>query len=299
VSQPQVSALLHAVAFVLLLGVTAVWGWTFVLVADAVAQWGVLAFLAVRFALAAVLMAAVWGRRIDRGSLAAGWLPGAVLAAAYLLQTWGLRHTTPTNAGLITGLFVVIAPVLDRIWYGTHMRRVAWIAVGCSLIGMSLLSGRGPTNLAFGDLLMLGCAFGFGAHIALLSRRAPHHDTGALTTVQMVVTAGLFVLFWPAVDPVELPPPGVWPAILICGVLASAAAYGIQTWAQRHLSTAQTAVILTMEPVFAAVFGYLLAGDRLSAIQLAGGALILTALTLTQVLPFLRTPRVPASDASS
>jgi len=270
-----------------LLGVTAVWGWTFVIVHEAVAVWGVVAFLAVRFAIAAVSATAVWGRRLDRRSLAVGAGIGLALAAGYLLQTWGLKHTTATNAGLITGLFVVLAPIADRVLNGVVLRRIAWIAVMLSLVGMTLLTGRLPTDLAFGDLLVLGCAVAFGVHIALLSRHAPGHDPRALTTAQMLGVAVVFAVMWPLAGTVEPPPREVWFALALTGLVASTAAYGVQTWAQRHLSTARTAVILTTEPMFAALFGIALAGERLGPMQVAGAVLILAAVVMSEAVPAL------------
>ncbi|HSL18825.1 MAG TPA: DMT family transporter [Methylomirabilota bacterium] len=280
------------VATVALLGVTAVWGWTFVIVHDAVAVWGVVAFLAVRFAIAGASAAALWGRRLDRRALRVGGGIGLVLAAGYLLQTWGLKHTTATNAGLITGLFVVLAPVADRVLNGTVMRRVAWLAVALSLVGMTMLTGRLPTDLALGDLLVLGCAVAFGVHIALLSRHARGHDPRALTLAQMLGVAVVFLVMWPLADTVEAPPRQVWFALALTGLVASTVAYGIQTWAQRHLSAARTAVILTTEPMFAAMFGILLAGERLGPVQAAGAVLILSAVVLSEAVPVVATQRL-------
>ncbi len=273
------------VATVLLLGVTAVWGWTFVVVHDAVAIYGVMGFLAVRFAIAAVAAGTVWGRRLDRSSLAVGSGIGLALAAGYLLQTWGLKFTTATNAGLITGLFVIFGPIADRLLYGTRLRATAWAAVAVSLIGMTLLTGRLPTQLALGDLLVLGCAGAFGLHIALLSRHAPAHDPRALATAQMLSTAVLFAILWPITEPLAPPPQEVWIALLVTGLVASTVAYAVQTAAQRQLSAARTAVILTTEPVFAGLFGYLLAGERLGAVQYCGGGLIILALLLSELAP--------------
>ncbi|RMF88251.1 MAG: EamA family transporter, partial [Nitrospirae bacterium] len=148
-----------------------------------------------------------------------------------------------------------------------------------------------PLNL--GDLLTLGCAVAFGLHIALLSRHAPRHDPRALTAAQMLACAALFGLAWPAFEPVEAPPREVWFALALTGLVASALAFFVQTVVQRHLSAGRTAVILTMEPVFAALFGYLLAGDRLGPSQLAGGALIVAALYLAQ-LPEVAGAETPA-----
>jgi drug/metabolite transporter (DMT)-like permease len=272
----------------LLVGVTAVWGWTFVVVQDAIALYGVLPFLAVRFALASAALAPIYAPRLTRRSLLVGGGIGVVLAAGYLFQTTGLLFTTPTNSGLITGLFVVFAPLADRTFFGTRVARQVLVAVGLSLFGMVLLARGGPEGANWGDLLTLLCAAALGLHIALLSRYAAGHDAGGLTLAQILAMALLFVVAWPFFEPVSLPPPGVWVALLVTGLLASAGAFLVQTTVQQRIPAARTAVILTMEPVFAALFGYLLAGDRLVAVQLIGAALILSALIIGEIMPLLR-----------
>ena len=271
----------------LLIGVTAVWGWTFVVVRDAIALYGVLPFLAVRFALAAVALAPFSVPKLTRRALVVGGGIGVVLAAGYLFQTLGLLFTTPTNSGLITGLFVVFAPLTDRLFFGASFSRQVLVAVALSLIGMVLLAGGGPEGVNPGDLLTLLCAAALGLHIALLSRYAAGHDASGLAFAQILAMAALFGFFWPFFDPVELPPSGVWVALLVTGLLASAGAFWVQTFVQQRIPAARTAIILTMEPVFAALFGYWLAGDRLVAIQILGAALILSALIVGEVLPVL------------
>ncbi len=287
-------------ATVLLIGVTAVWGLTFVMVRDAIAIYGVIPFLAVRFAIAGGSSLLLWGRRLNRAALVTGGGIGVVLAVGYLLQTWGLRHTTATNAGLITGLFVVLAPIADRLLFGTRLRPVAWAAVAISLVGMTVLTGRLPTHLALGDLLTLGCAVAFGIHIALLSRHSPHHDALALTTAQMLAVAVLFLVAWPIAARPAAPPREVWLALVVTGIFASTLAYLIQTAAQKRLSTARTAVILTMEPLFAGLFGFALAGERLGPLALLGAALIFAALLLVEVTPLVRARRrrTPGNEES-
>jgi len=273
-----------------LIGVTAVWGWTFVLVRDAVSAWGVMDFLAVRFAIAAAVMLPFWGRRLTRRTLTTGLWIGAILAGGYTLQTWGLTLTTATNAGLITGLFVVLAPVADRVIYGTRISRLAVAAVVLSLAGMVLLTGQTPSTVAMGDLLVLACAVAFGVHIAVLSRHSPEHDPAVLATAQMSALALIFLILWPVTGRPAVPPGEVWFALLLTGVVASAVAYAIQTFAQQHLSTARTAVILTLEPVFAGFFGYALAGERLGPLQWVGAGLIFGALVLSEIYPAIRRP---------
>ena len=272
----------------LLVCVTAVWGWTFVVVQEAIALYGVLPFLAIRFLLAGAALAPIYALRLTRRSLLVGGGIGVVLAAGYLFQTTGLLFTTPTNSGLITGLFVVFAPLADRIFFGARASRQVLLAVGLSLIGMVLLAGGGPEGANWGDLLTLLCATALGLHIALLSQYAAGHDAGGLTLAQILTMALLFVVVWPFFEPVSLPPPGVWIALLVTGLLASAGAFLVQTTVQQRIPAARTAIILTMEPVFAALFGYWLAGDRLVAVQILGAALILSALVIGEVLPVLR-----------
>src|ERR671910_401790 len=271
----------------LLVGITAVWGWTFVVVQDAIALYGVLPFLAARFAIAAAALAPFSAPKVTKKMLVVGAGIGLVLALGYLFQTLGLLYTTPTNSGLITGLFVVFAPVADRIFFGRQASRQVIVAVALSLVGMALLAGGGPEGVNVGDLLTLMCAAALGLHIALLSRYAAGHDAAGLTLAQILAMAILFAALWPVAGTVELPPPEVWVALLITGLLASAGAFYVQTFVQQRLSAARTAVILTMEPVFAALFGYWLAGDRLVAVQVAGAALILSALFVGEVLPLL------------
>ena len=272
----------------LLIGVTAVWGWTFVVVQDAIALYGVLPFLAVRFALAAAALAPLYALKVTRRALLVGGGIGVVLALAYFFQTTGLLFTTPTNSGLITGLFVVFAPLADRILFGVKSSWQVVVAVFLSLFGMALLAGGGPEAVNPGDFLTLLCAAALGVHIALLSRYAARHDAGGLTLAQILAMTILFTALWPFFEPIEFPPAGVWISLLVTGLVASAAAFYVQTTVQQHIPAARTAIILTMEPVFAAFFGYWLAGDRLSALQVAGAVLILSALFVGEVLPVIR-----------
>jgi drug/metabolite transporter (DMT)-like permease len=272
----------------LLVAVTAVWGWTFVVVQDAISVYGVIPFLAVRFVLAGAALAPIYAAKLTRRSLIVGGGIGVVLAAGYLFQTTGLLFTTPTNSGLITGLFVVFAPLADRLLFGANVSRQVVLAVALSLLGMVLLAGGGPEGANWGDLLTLLCAAALGLHIALLSRYAASHDAGALTLAQILSIALLFVIVWPFTGSVSLPTPEVWVALLVTGLLASAGAFLVQTTVQQHIPAARTAIILTMEPVFAALFGYWLAGDRLVALQILGALMILSALVIGEVVPVLR-----------
>jgi drug/metabolite transporter (DMT)-like permease len=269
----------------MLLGVVAVWGWTFALMKDAIAEFGVVSFLAVRFAIAAAALLPFTAGRLTGGGLRVGGRIGVVLAAAYLLQTFGLRHTTATNTGLITGLFIVFAPLAGRTLYGVRTAGALWGAVGVSVLGLALLSGAGASGPTAGDALTLGGAACFGLHIALLDRHAKRHDPAVLAQGQIALAAALFLAAWPFVERPAWPTPSVWFALLVTGVVATALAFFVQTFVQRRLTAVETASIIILEPVFAAVFGHLLAGDRLTPLQLLGAALMVGSLAAVEVYP--------------
>ena len=258
----------------MLLTVTAVWGWTFVLVKDAVTQYPTLPFLQARFALALVVMAVVVHRLPSRRELRVGAVIGIVLAAGYLTQTAGLAITSPGNAGLITGLFVVLTPLINRV-FGWPIHWWTWTATFVSLAGLVLLTG-GLSRMSVGDVLVLVCAVLFAVHIVLLGRWSPGTSSAPLAMVQMAACALLFSTggTW------SLRPPGgfVWFAIVVTGLFASAFGYFIQTWAQAHISANRTALILATEPAWALVAAVALAGQRFGLLQALGAALLLVAI---------------------
>jgi drug/metabolite transporter (DMT)-like permease len=257
-----------------LLMVTAVWGWTFVLVKDAITQYPTLPFLQLRFILAFLVMVVLVHRLPARRELRVGVIAGAVLAAGYLTQTVGLTMTSPGNSGLITGLFVVFTPLIDR-FFGVKLHWWTLVAVATALAGTVLLVG-GPAGVGLGDILTVGCAFLFGLHIVLLSHWSPGLRSAPLAMVQMGSCALIFSGggSWS----LRIPSQDVWLAIVITGVFASALAFYIQTWAQQHLSASRTALILTTEPAWALAAAIILAGQRFGALQAAGAALLLAAI---------------------
>ncbi len=285
----------------LLLGVVAVWGWTFVLVKQAIAEFGAVPFLAVRFAIAAAVMAPFTASRCSGRSLAVGGLVGLALMGGFLLQTLGLDRTTATSSGLITGLFVVFVPLANRTLFGVRTPGKLWFAIAAAIAGLYLLTSGGPgapaspeamaatapadlSRRGLGDLLTVLCAACFGLHVALLDRTAKTHHPAALVQGQITMAALVYLVLWPLVQPLALPSSAVWPALLITGLLATAAAYIVQTLAQRRLSAVEVAMIMFLEPLFAALFGWV-AGDRLALVQLAGGAIMLGAFAVVEVYP--------------
>jgi drug/metabolite transporter (DMT)-like permease len=262
-----------------LIAVTAVWGVTFVQVKDAVALYPLFAFLAVRFAIASTTLAVPGARRLrslGRRGTGAAILAGALLGSGYALQTAGLERTTVSSTGFITGMSVVLTPLLALALYRLRVAPAAWAGVALATAGLALLAGvhRGS---ATGDLLVLAGAGAYALQIVLMERYAPRYDAIAFTLVEMLTAfVGLLAI---ALARGELTVPRgwtVWGALLVTGVFASALAFLVQTWAQRRASATQTALAFSLEPVWAAFFGFTLAGDRLGPAGWAGCAVILS-----------------------
>jgi len=278
--------------------VTAVWGWTFVLVKDAVTQYPTLAFLQIRFIVAALLMVALVHRLPTRRELWTGAVAGTILAGGYLFQTVGLTTTSPGNAGLITGLFVVFTPLIDRV-FGAAFHRRTVLAVLVALAGTVMLTG-GPGAMGLGDVLVLVCSVLYALHIVVLSRWSPGLRAAPLAMVQMATCAVIFTIGGtPSLVTSAAPSPSVWFAIVITGVFASAVAFYLQTWAQAHLSASRTALVLTTEPAWALVAAVVLAGQRLDALQAAGAALVLAAIVGHELAPLLGREQQPNKIGSS
>ena len=278
-----------------LVGIAAVWGLTFVMVQDAIAVLPTLAFLAYRFIPAAALVAVVFREQLSHLS-AAGWWAGIVmglfLTAGYVSQTLGLEHTSASNAGFITGLFVVLTPVLGAVVLRERMTASAWVAAVVAALGLYLLSGTGGDFSARGDGLVLLCALAFSAYILATSRAVVDHAVGALLAVQLAVCGTACLAAAALAGDLEAPAGGaVWSALIVTSLVASALGFFVQTFAQRHAPPARTALILASEPAFAGLFGWLIGDEHLSAVAWLGALLILAAIVAIEVVPRLRPPR--------
>ena len=258
-----------------LVGATAIWGWTFVVVKDAVSVYPVAGFLAYRFILATALTLPFLPRANWR-SIGAGLPIGLVVGGAFLVQTAGLRITLASDTGLITGLSVVFVPLLEWLAFRRRIGRVTLLALLSAIAGLTLLVGGLPRQLALGDLLVGISAIGFAVQIILLSRRSPHHDTLSLTIGLMAGAALIFLIaaLTPGAGGLAWPPAGVWPAILITAVLATVLGFSAQSWAQRELPATPAAIILLMEPAWAAFFGVILQGNPFPPARMIGAVLL-------------------------
>jgi drug/metabolite transporter (DMT)-like permease len=269
-------------ALLALVVVTAVWGVTFVQVKDALEVYPLFGFLAVRFAIASLTLAPLAAPRLR----AAGWKPGALLGAllavGYALQTAGLERTTVSSAGFITGLYVVFTPVFGYLLFRIRVARIVVVGVGLAVLGLALLTGVGVGD-PLGDALVLAGSAAYSLQIALMERYARRYDPIAFTFVEMLAAFVGFTVIAVALGQLELPRGWVvWGALLVTGVFASALGFLVQTWAQRQLSAARTALAFAMEPAWTAVFGFWLAGDRLGAAGWTGAALIMAGIVVAE-----------------
>jgi len=269
-------------AFLALVAVTAVWGVTFVQVKDAVAIYPVLPFLALRFGIASLTLAPAAGRlrSLGRPGLGAGALAGALLAAGYTFQTLGLERTSVSSAGFVTGMYVVLTPVLALACFGMRIARSAWGGAMLATVGLALLAGIHGGHVE-GDLLVLAGAALYSLQIVLMEQYAPRYDALAFTLIEMLVS---FLVLGILAVPTLAVPHGwtVWGALLVTGVFASALGFLVQTWAQRRTTATRAALVFTLEPVWAAIFGFTLAGDRLGTAGWLGCLAIMAGILLAE-----------------
>ena len=275
------------VAMLALVGVTAIWGSTFVVVKDAVDKMPVLDFLAWRFGIATIALMLVRPRAL-RGLGRDGWRAGLILGLAlglgYIAQTQGLKTTPASISGFITGMFVVFTPLVAGLVLHRRVGGWAWLAVALATVGLGLISLRGAST-GTGELLTLACAACFAIHIVGLGEWSPSYDAGGLAILQLGTVAVICAI---AAAPSSLAPPpdaDVWAAVLLTGLAASAVGFLVQTWAQSHLAPVRTAVVLTMEPVFAGIFGVLVDGDDLGARIIAGAICVIAAMLVVEAGP--------------
>ena len=268
-----------------LVSVTAIWGYTFVPVQEALAVYPLFAFLAVRFAISTAALAPLaWGslRRLPPAGWAAGLGAGSLLAAAYGFQTAGLELTTVTSTGFITGLYVVFTPLIALAAWGTPVPTPVWIGVVLALAGLVLLNGAPGGSLA-GNLLVLANAVAQSLQIAAMERFAPRYDPRALTALQMCVAFVGFTVVALAAGQVEAPPDAkTWYALVVTGVFAGAFGYLVATWVQSRTTAARAALVFTLEAPFAALFGVLLLSEQLGVAGWTGCAVMLAGIVLAE-----------------
>jgi drug/metabolite transporter (DMT)-like permease len=290
-------------AHLLLIGVTLVWGATFTLVKSALADISPLLFNLFRMALAAVILLAFNAstlRNLTRRDLRLGALAGVFLGLGYQFQTSGLAHTTASKSAFITGLVVVFVPLLSGVpaFHASGAPKpgpAAYVGAVVAFAGLILLttpphSGAAMlSGLHVGEYLTLGCALAFAAHLLTLSHAAPSVSARRLGTLQIVFCTLLLLVTLPLGGHLMLHLTArLVIALAITAVLGTAAAFTIQSYAQQHLPASHTALILTLEPVFAWLTSLVFLHERLGPRALAGAGLILLGILAAELGPTLR-----------
>ena len=265
-----------------------IWGSTFFLIRDVVAVLPPTDFLAVRFTIAAAAMVAVFWRHIlalGRRELAVGVGLGMLYAVAQILQTVGLAHTEASRSGFITGTYVVLTPIFGTILLRDRIPRSTWLAVLMATAGLATLSlGGVGGGFGFGEGVTLAAAAVYALHIIGLGRYSSPGAAAGLSAIQMVAIAAVSMI---AALPggIELPTGRAgWTSVLYMALAAGALAIWAQTWAQSHLSATRAAIVMTLEPVFAAAFAVALGGESLTLRMLLGGAMVLAAMYTVELI---------------
>jgi drug/metabolite transporter (DMT)-like permease len=282
-------------ADLLLISCTLIWGATFVLVKDALANASVFVFLALRFLLASAILVLMYGRELrkaGRSGLRAGAIIGCCMFGGYAFQTAGLALTTPSKAAFITGFFVVLVPVLLALFGSRRVPLWVWIGALSAFVGLYFLAVP-PSGLAAlnrGDLLVLCCAFMFALHVISIGHYSVRYSAGALTLIQVGVTALFTIVCVPlfAVLGVERPhvlwTPALILAVVVTGIFATALAFSVQVRAQQYTTANHAAIIFTLEPVFAGLTSFAFYRERLGARSLLGAGLILAGILVAELL---------------
>ena len=265
-----------------LLAVAAAWGAAFVVMKPAIERQSVNSFLATRFVVAVVVMILLRPsvlRKINKEMLLKGSLAGLFLGTGYIFQTLGLARTGAAITGFVTGLYVVLTPLIAAVFLKEKIKAFTWFCVVLATIGLALLSLRG-WEVGIGEALVFVSAIAFAAHIVTLSKWSLGFDAYALTIVQLSICAlltGVISIGQGYEKPTDS---GVWGVVVFTAVIATAVAFIVQTWSQAHMSSTKVAVILTMEVVFAALFAVAFGGESLTLQVSIGGAMVLLAMYL-------------------
>jgi drug/metabolite transporter (DMT)-like permease len=270
-----------------LLAMTACWGSTFFLIKDLLDRVPTLDFLAVRFAIASIVLLIAAPRAVARLSPETrkrAAVLGLLYGVAQILQTAGLAHTAASVSGFITGMYVVCTPLLAAAILHTRITAVTWGAVLLAVGGLAVLTLQG-FSVGYGETLTLVAAVLYALHIVGLGAWSRPADAIGMSILQCLVITGIcFVAAVP--NGITLPDrAGDWVAVVYMALFAGAAALLGQTWAQAHLPPTRSAIIMSMEPVFAAFFAVLLGGESLTSRMLLGGAMVLTAMLVVELVP--------------
>lgn len=279
-------------AELVLLGVTLAWGGSFLVVKDTLGALAPFSLIALRFGLAVVALAALFGRRAfqlgrdeaGRSNWRAGLGIGLLLWLGFASQTVGLVETTPARSGFITATYVAMVPLLTRAITGRPLRPRVGVAVAAALVGLYLLTDPDGGGANRGDWLTLLGALGFAAHLVALDRGTRTMPAPGLAFAQLAVVAGASLPFALAEGDISGALSGrSLAAIVYLGVVCSAAGYLGQTWGQRHTSPVRVGLIFSLESLFAALLSVAIGVETLTPLQWAGGLLLVAGVVVGEL----------------
>jgi drug/metabolite transporter (DMT)-like permease len=296
-------------AHLLLLAATLVWGSTFIVIKSALVDATPLVFNAVRMIFAAIVLGLIFFRRLRHlpiGALRAGFEIGTLMWLGYEFQTAGLLYTSASKSAFLTGISVVLVPLLLAILWRRHVNRYTLAGVCAAFLGLYLLcvppgQGLSLASLNRGDLLTLACAVAFAFQIIILGRSAQHYDFAHLVPVEIAVCALWMLISIPIADRhgfIRFNPAMLW-ALAVTALFGTVACFIVQAWAQRFTPPTHTALIFSLEPVFAGLTSYILIGERLGSRGLLGAALILTGVLASEILGHVQKPEEELAEEAS
>jgi drug/metabolite transporter (DMT)-like permease len=277
------------------LGVCAlIWGTTFVVIKDALANVSVVAYLALRFGLAAIVMAIIYCRTLrdlTRRAVSAGVQIGVFMFGGYVFQIAGLKYTTPSKAAFVTGMFVVFVPILLALFGHRRISVWIWLGAGAAFVGLYFLtlSPGGFGELNRGDPIVFVCAIMFALHMIFIGRYVGRHSVAVLSFLQVATTAVLSIVLLLLTAAAGWEHPRVvWSGYLVFAILltalgATVLGFSLQTWAQQYASPSHAAILVSLEPVFAALTSLLLAREHLGRRVLLGAALIFVGILVAEL----------------
>jgi len=283
---------------------TLLWGSTFVVVKNSLDHSSVFVFLALRFTLSGLCMAAFRPRVfrvLQREEIFAGVRLGFFMFCGYAFQTAGLRYTTASNSGFITGSSVVLVPLILALFWGKRV--TSWIYFGTIAAGAGLyfltVPVTGVAHLNRGDVLTFFAAISYAVHIILVGEYAREHSAAALSVLQVLACAVMAWLTAIGADAIRWQPmrfasnSTLWIGIAVCALFATAVAFSLQLWAQQYTTPSHAAILFTLEPVFAVITSYLVLGERLGLRSVAGAGMVLVGILAAELLGPPAAPESP------
>jgi len=295
---------MRARAELALAGITIIWGTTFVIVKSALADVSTFLFLALRFSLAAIVLAFIYRKALRRAALGPGLIAGALLFTAYVFQTLGLELTTPSKSAFLTGLSIPLVPLASSLVYRNKPRLVEIAGIVVATFGMMLMTFPGVATTSFaisrGDLLSFLCAVTFALHIVVIAHFSPIMGFESLAVIQIAVAAAAGLVLSPFAEPLRFHlTTGAVVAVLVTGLLATAVAFTTMAWAQQYTSATRAALIFALEPVVAWLTSYVLTGETMAFRGKVGAAAILAGILLVELTRSGRESETKGAAATS